>query len=332
MKIFPSIIESLTLVLLMYFFASLDIAASELDSNTAYSLGYMYDFGDDLPRNYKKAVFWYENSIELGNVAAHNNLGYMYENGYGVTKNLKKAVNLYRIAANQGHAKSQHELGTLYINGRGVDKNPKKALMWYQKAAKQGFAFSFIDLSNMYKWGVGVSQNEKMADKYYLEASLQVKILRLLKRHKFDIPSNYEETAYQVRKVAEKDDAELAYYLALILEQGLGVPKDKNQAIKWYMKSAKGGYYSAQKRLADFYLEGQGVTQNYLAAFKWYSMSIWYKALYHIVTIIKILILFHLCIVIVWLLKKRKIFFPIMLSIGCIFIGINVIENLVFTL
>lgn len=137
------------------------IAASELDANAAFNLGYMYGSGDGLPRNDKKAVFWYEQAIEQGNTAASNNLGYIYENGYCVTKNLKKAIHHYRISANQGYSKSQHQLGFLYQFGKGVYKNPEIAAMWYEKAAKKGFSYSLMNLSHMYRKGEGVPQSKK---------------------------------------------------------------------------------------------------------------------------------------------------------------------------
>ena len=75
---------------------------------------------------------------EQGETFAQNNLGYMYEIGDGVTKNYAKAVEWYTKAAEQGDVDSQNKLGSMYEFGEGVTKNYTKAFEWYKKAAEQG--------------------------------------------------------------------------------------------------------------------------------------------------------------------------------------------------
>ena len=46
-------------------------------------------------------------------------------------------------------------------------------------------------------------------------------------------------------------------------DNGLGVPQDYKEAVKWYRLSAEQGHASAQINLGNMYAEGQGVLQNY---------------------------------------------------------------------
>ncbi len=66
---------------------------------------------------------------------AQYGLGFMYESGWGVKKDYIKAYQWYRRAAQQGHAKSQFNLGLLYQAGLGVPKNEALANYWIQSAA-----------------------------------------------------------------------------------------------------------------------------------------------------------------------------------------------------
>ena len=85
-------------------------AAEQGDSDAQYNLGYMYESGQGVPRNYKVAVNWYQKAADQGHANAQYNLGYMYTNGQGVPKNYKVAAHWYHKAADQGHANAQYKL------------------------------------------------------------------------------------------------------------------------------------------------------------------------------------------------------------------------------
>ena len=74
-----------------------------------------------------------------GNKSAQSLLGARYYFGDGVPKDPKKAVYWWRKAAEQGHAKAQYYLGVCYENGEGVPKDPDMALVYYFSAAEQGY-------------------------------------------------------------------------------------------------------------------------------------------------------------------------------------------------
>ena len=56
-------------------------------------------------------------------------------------------------------------------------------------------------------------------------------------------------------------------------DKGLGVPENRQQAIKWYKLSAEQGHVSAQNNLGFIYGTGLGVPQDYHEAKKWYGLS-----------------------------------------------------------
>ena len=70
---------------------------------------------------------------------AEYRLGNNYYYGQGVPKNYAKAVYWYRKAAKQGYAPAQWQLSNAYGNGQGIPKNYAKAVYWLKKAAKGGY-------------------------------------------------------------------------------------------------------------------------------------------------------------------------------------------------
>ena len=73
-----------------------------------------------------------------GNAAAQTDIGWMFENGQGVPKDYDEAVKWYRLAAAQGYASAQNNLGWMYEHGLGVPKDYDEAIKWYRLAAAQG--------------------------------------------------------------------------------------------------------------------------------------------------------------------------------------------------
>ncbi len=55
----------------------------------------------------------YRLAAEQGNAYAQFNLGFMYDNGQGVPKDYKTAVKWYRLAAKQRYAPAQYNLERL---------------------------------------------------------------------------------------------------------------------------------------------------------------------------------------------------------------------------
>lgn len=86
-------------------------------------------------QNYPQALKYWVPLAESGVAEAQYGLGFMYESGWGVNKDYTTAIIWYTQAARQGHAKSQFNLGMLYILGQGVQQNDSLGIYWVQNAA-----------------------------------------------------------------------------------------------------------------------------------------------------------------------------------------------------
>ena len=63
------------------------------------------------------------------------------------------------------------------------------------------------------------------------------------------------------------------YYLGMIYERGMGVPKDLAAALDWYRQSATNGCVEAAVVLGHYYSDGLEVKQDHAEAFVWYSVA-----------------------------------------------------------
>ena len=105
-----------------------------------FTLGYMYESGQGVPKDLDQSVAWYRKAAEQGNASSQHNLGVMYRDGEGVPQDAVQAVVWFRKAADRGLPEAQFNLGVMYHNGQGVPQDLAQAEAWYRKAAKQGNA------------------------------------------------------------------------------------------------------------------------------------------------------------------------------------------------
>lgn len=87
------------------------------------------------------------------------------------------------------------------------------------------------------------------------------------------VKRDYAEAVKWYRKSAEQGYAEAQYWLGLMYQWGKGVKQDYAEAIKWFLKSAEQGYAKAQYTLGISYHLGEGVKKDYAEAAKWYSKA-----------------------------------------------------------
>ena len=123
-------------------FSGRDRASSEavesLEAYAAYKMG-----------QYDKARNAWLSLAERNNPAAMINLANMFEQGQGVERDLKKAAEWLRQAADLGDTRGQFQLGMAYEKGMGVERNPQTASEWFRKAAEQGDSTAQFNLGVM---------------------------------------------------------------------------------------------------------------------------------------------------------------------------------------
>ncbi len=135
-------------------------------------VGWAYEKGKGVERNYTKAIRWYERAALQGCSGALHSLAFMYAQGDGVKIDNIKAIELWKKSANQGNTEAQTKLGYLYEKGEcELPKNYLEAVKWYRKAAGRGNVLAQKILARMYEEGQGVNIDNAKALEWFQKAA-----------------------------------------------------------------------------------------------------------------------------------------------------------------
>lgn len=74
----------------------------------------------------------------------------------------------------------------------------------------------------------------------------------------------------EFRAAAEDGHSDSQFNLGLMYERGIGVSRDENEAVAWYLKAALQGNSNAQYNLAVLYENGRGTEVDFAQAHRWY--------------------------------------------------------------
>lgn len=204
------------------------------------NLGFLYEDGRYLRRNYNEAFLWFSRAADLGAAEAQLQLGGCYHYGLGVTPNFSMAAKYYQLAADQTNYVAMKSLGYLLMNGYGIKKNDERAKYWLLRAAKDGGnRRAMYDLSVLY--------NRLHPD---TNASL--------------------ESFKWTKQSAELGDAMGAWQLALFYLRGWGATETNLSSYRlWLYTAAKLGATDAQYFVGQAYRTGDGVPTNMAASLMW---------------------------------------------------------------
>ena len=132
-----------------------------------------------------------------------------------------------------------------------------------KKKAEAGDGNAQFNLSIMYLNGIGVPKDPaealKWSRKYWDQRRLAM--------------SQSAPDFTMTKSQAEAGDASAQFDLGLIYYEGLNVPKDTGEAIKWYRKAADQGIVGALFNLGEIYRHGNGVPKDRAEALKWYRKA-----------------------------------------------------------
>jgi TPR repeat protein len=130
--------------------AQVEKRAAGGDAQSQYLLGLVYQKGDIVRQDHRKAAGYFSQAAEQGHADARYQLACCYFAGAGVEQDNAKARSLLTSSADGGSVEAQYHLAGTYARGKGgVKKNYRKAAYWYDKAARQGHAEAKIHLEKL---------------------------------------------------------------------------------------------------------------------------------------------------------------------------------------
>lgn len=216
--------------------------AADLGFPKAYGdLAYNYYFGRGTAKDYKKAYFW-ATKTEFTGPLSHLVLGWMYQNGRGVDRNYKSAIHHFKIGVFKQNARAGFELGNAYLKGIGVKQDDVEAVKWFTKAAELGdresrqFLYNILNLRYLKdpepinRWIIPCAKANITRAEYTLAKIYDEGIV---------LKKDDEKAFYWYSKAAEKNHVDAMEKLAFYHEFGRSAPVDIKKALSWYEKSVQ---------------------------------------------------------------------------------------------
>ncbi len=100
--------------------------AEEGDNRAQQTLANKYYFGENVPKDIPKALYWYKKLAAAGNSYAQMKVAdILYFGEGGVPKNVDKAIYYYKILAEKGDAMAKYRLATAGITGVNSSSNER---------------------------------------------------------------------------------------------------------------------------------------------------------------------------------------------------------------
>ena len=238
------------------------------DKNTAYFLGEIYYYGKDTEINYEKALYYFEKSLDERYDDAYFHLGQIYQNGgYGVEKDIEKSKKyLFKVEKDLCQATlyyimalGQYDLKT-WIETLNYDKK-----MFGERLKHFPKNHISITYFNKLKTLKG-EQYKQMTEvikpkitKFYEQKQPYFSIKTVANEEEVDIlseviinSSEYDTMDDYLRiKLDQENDKRLLYIVGCIFYEGRDCPKDTQEGINCFKKSAKQGYPYAIFKIAE---------------------------------------------------------------------------------
>lgn len=159
-----------------------------------------------------------------------------------------------RQAAMRGDAAAQTEVASRYAAGQGVARDLGQAVQWYGRAAAQGSAMAQYRLAALYERGMGTTQDAERARVWYARAAEQGNVKAMHNLAVLSVSggrSDYAVAAKWFTLAADFGLADSQVNLAILYQNGLGVPKDLTRTYKWLALAGRSGDREAAARMAQ---------------------------------------------------------------------------------
>lgn len=182
-----------------------------------------YIDGNAAPQNIEKGVLLLSELADKENGSAQMALAERLTTGKGIPKDVDKAFEYLAKAAQTGNASLITQLGVALYKGDEQKIAPDTAVKFWELAASAGSVDALVELGNLYLDGAG------------------------------DLPPDEEKAFGYFLQAAEADNSRGWEWTGYCLYEGKGIPKNRQEAARWYKKAAKKGLYNSCYMLGMIY-------------------------------------------------------------------------------
>lgn len=248
------------------------------DTQALYFLGKCYSKGEHgAPQDFVRAAEFLRKAAEKGSAYAQNDLAALYARGRGVKQDYEEAAKWYRKAAEQGDPLAQYSMGRICEQGRGVPRDLEVSLKWYRKAAAHDQPDALLILGDIYLKGNSATKSDPREAFRCFQRAVRLGRTEALNSlgYLYEGGNGFDESGASIgrsveravacyREAALKGDGRGQMNLGRMYLNGWGVTNDLVEAYKWFNLAVTNGDLTAEKYLRDFEL-GDALSAEQLA-------------------------------------------------------------------
>jgi TPR repeat protein len=199
-------------------------------------------------------------SAEDGSSEDQFSIAFCYLNGEGVKKDPLEAKKWFiKVAENNTHigdtkVRAQRKLAEM-LGDYSDMRNDEESIQWYRKAAESGDITSQLKLAEILpRKNRSEKYEEDEAESWLIQAASSGSVEGLLQLGKYYLDQNDDRKnqAFAVLlKATGLGQGEAAYLIGTLYQQGKGVMKSHQEALKWFKVARKNGYSKADTEIAE---------------------------------------------------------------------------------
>ena len=240
-------------------------------------LGAAYFAGRGVPRDEKRAAYWYEKAANSGDPAAQLHIGYFYQAGIGVTRDPTRAARWFERAVAGGLVEAKIDLGVAYIWGLGVRKDPAFAADLFREAADKHSGAGACYLADLYFKGWGVPRDESKAIHWFeVGAKYHDPVAEYNLGFILSTPEKgqYAKAAKLLRESAAAGYVPAKHQLGLLATNRPELAASPGENVTLLEEAAADGFWKSSVVLGVLARDGRGVTKNPETAYLHFRIAI----------------------------------------------------------
>lgn len=230
-------------------------AAESGDRAAQYWLGHHHADEEPAPGNntfvgnYQLAAEWLEAAARQGHTLAAFELGELFHYGK-LPRDTAEAIRWFKLAAEAGHAEAAANLafhlaqGGETAAGEPVRAQPADAVRWYQTAVERGFHDAAVALADFLNGDFRVRDHHQPADRDTAKTWLLKAARRGHAPSKALLAIAFDDTSTLrsadlpglIQAAESGGSSSSALLLGRLHEEGRWVPKDPNEALRYYRR------------------------------------------------------------------------------------------------
>ena len=190
---------------------------------------------------------------------------------------LESSLSVFLTLSESGDTESQYYAGLIYLTEGWSGRHVEKALAYLTTAADKNSTDAMWKIGEVYENGWGTEKNILTALDWYRksqQATLYKSNIQfaVVKNRQLELKSN-QDMINKLVKEAKQGNAESAYKLAKVYDEGRFVKQNHQSSFNWYKKAADMNHKYSMLMLGYYWCRGVGVEFNKNKANKWIKSS-----------------------------------------------------------